>query len=501
MKHSIYKLLRKAAEDPVRFCEKFWPGGEPWQLAVMDSVHKFRRTTVVSCNGAGKTWVGARAIAWFLLTHPGSIVITTAGTWAQVRRQLWKEIITARNQLPKAMQIGKVSTVSWDLANEWYGIGASTYDPQHFEGYHARYIMIVVDEGKSVKQGIFDAINRIFAGNSEIVRLLVLSSPGNASGAHYDSHNAKAELYSRIKVSPFEAYQETPEGIHTELPPTRHLTEEYIEEMKAEYGEGTPLYESMVCANWMADGEDRLFSSTTLRDSRDKSCTESKRNPTMKGGADVARSTDGDYNVLQATLRWEEPDGYHYEDVAREKFHTRDANVFEDRLKKFCLIHKISAENMSVDGTGIGGPCCDHLRKDGFPVVEVQFGSSAEMETPMLADMRSQLWWNGATIAREGRLHGLEDERTKAQLGETKYFFDGGGRIRAESKEAIRIRMKKERPRSPWKSPDEADAFLLSIHEPRVTRVTLLTDLGLISQSKQAEDGGWWENEAFSRDH
>ena len=473
MKNSpIDELLNYGSEHPVQFLDEMWPGAEECQRAIFRSVYKHRRTSVVSCNGAGKTWIGAREIVWFLLTHPGSVVVTTAGTWTQVRRQLWKEIAIAHSRLPECLQLPKLNTTDWTLTPDWYAVGISTNDAHFFEGFHARYVLVVVDEGKSVEQGIFDAINRIFAGKSDMVRLLVISSPGNAEGPHYESFHSKADMYSRIKINPFEAWHETPDGVRTDLPPTKHLSEEYIEEMKREYGEDSPLYKSMVLAEWSEDIAYRLFPPGNLRTCRDKVPVPS--NAIVKVGADVARSAEGDECVFYAVHRWTTPAGIQYQPFNFEAFHTADSNVFEDNLRRFCLTVGASPENVNVDGTGLGGPCCNHLARDGFRVNEIQFASSATIEKPALAQMRSQLWWHGAEAARpnavtgETRIHGLDDMRTVAQLGDPKYYFNTKDQIQVEPKKATATRIAKERPRSPWRSPDRADAFLLAIHEGEV---------------------------------
>jgi len=477
MSRPIDELLQYGADNPVKFLDEMWPGAEECQRAVFRAVHSHRRTAVVSCNGAGKTWIGARIIAWFLLTHPGSIVVTTAGTWTQVRRQLWKEISIAYARLPECLQLPKLNTTDWTLTPEWYAIGISTNDEHFFEGFHARYVLVVVDEGKSVQQGIFDAINRIFAGKSDMVRLLVISSPGNAEGPHYEAFHSKADMYCRVKISPFESWMEPPKGERVDLPCTKHLTEEYIDEMKREYGEDSPLYKSMVLAEWSEDIAFRLFPPSVLRDSRDP--CDIPKGATVKVGADVARSTDGDECVFIAVYRWEQPDGVHYAFKDMEAFNTADSGEFEDRLRTFCAKNEAESGAVNVDGSGLGGPVCDHLNRSGFRVNEIQFGGGPTIETPLLANMRAELWWTGATIARQGRLHGVNDNRLSAQLSTPFYSYDSRGRILIESKEAMARRMVKERPRSPWRSPDRADALLLALHEGEAPAIPLSSALNV----------------------
>src|SRR5262245_38210261 len=74
------------ADRPVEFVREVL-GDRLWsrQIEILDALAAGNRVTVRSAHGVGKTWVAARAVIWFLLCHPDSVVITTAPTWRQVR--------------------------------------------------------------------------------------------------------------------------------------------------------------------------------------------------------------------------------------------------------------------------------------------------------------------------------------------------------------------------------------------------------------------------------
>jgi hypothetical protein len=84
------QLLERIRRDPVCFCRKAL-AFEPWskQRAVLEAVGDHQRVAVRSAYGVGKTSIAARVVLWWLAAWPGSIVITTSATWAQVREQLW----------------------------------------------------------------------------------------------------------------------------------------------------------------------------------------------------------------------------------------------------------------------------------------------------------------------------------------------------------------------------------------------------------------------------
>src|SRR5580700_10414497 len=51
-----------------------------------------RKILIRSCNGAGKTTALAAICNWYFTTYKDSIVLTTASSWTQVKRNLWGEI-------------------------------------------------------------------------------------------------------------------------------------------------------------------------------------------------------------------------------------------------------------------------------------------------------------------------------------------------------------------------------------------------------------------------
>jgi hypothetical protein len=76
------------------------------QRDIWQSVAHNRSTAVLSCNNSGKTWLAARIVVWWILTHwrHGVRVVTTAPTAAQVSLLLWQEIRAAYN---RAKALGK----------------------------------------------------------------------------------------------------------------------------------------------------------------------------------------------------------------------------------------------------------------------------------------------------------------------------------------------------------------------------------------------------------
>ena len=64
----------------------------PKQTEVARLLANNRRVAVKSGNGVGKTYLAADIALWFLYTHPGAVVLTSAPTARQVKHVLWQEI-------------------------------------------------------------------------------------------------------------------------------------------------------------------------------------------------------------------------------------------------------------------------------------------------------------------------------------------------------------------------------------------------------------------------
>jgi phage terminase large subunit len=100
---------------------------EPWerQREILTALALYDRVSVRSGNGVGKTLCAAWATLWFLLTRPGSIVITTAPTAHQVRDLLWRRLRTAFANA-KVPLPGRCLTDRLELGADWYAMGIAT---------------------------------------------------------------------------------------------------------------------------------------------------------------------------------------------------------------------------------------------------------------------------------------------------------------------------------------------------------------------------------------
>ena len=91
-----FEIIQAVQQSPRFFVEEYlgdaiWSGQEQ----IMNSVRDHFETCARSCHGIGKTYVGSRVALWFLNAFENSIVITTAPTFRQVEKMMWKEMVKA----------------------------------------------------------------------------------------------------------------------------------------------------------------------------------------------------------------------------------------------------------------------------------------------------------------------------------------------------------------------------------------------------------------------
>ena len=115
---------------------------------------------------------------------------------------------------------------------------------------------------------------------------------------------------------------------------------------------------------------------------------------------------------------------------------------------------------IKVDDTGVGGGVTDILQRAGYNIVPVNFGAEAN-EPDKYPNRISEMWFEVGKFVHEiawaasGRLQAELVNRKQKQL-------DKKGRRVVESKDDYKARG--------FRSPDEADAFLLTFCAPKPAR-------------------------------
>ena len=421
------------------------------QIEIAESVRDNTYTAVPACHGPGKSYsAGGVIIPWWLNVHNlgEAFVVTTAPSWSQVQAVLWREIRRAHRKL------GLRGRVTLDCL--WYmGEGRSNeeliaigrkpadYDEQAFQGIHARYPLIVIDEAGGVEERLYDAV--LTLATNENARVLAIGNPDDPN-SRFASICKPGSGWNVIRIPVWETPNFTGEPIPDWLAQDL-VSEQWVEDRRRDWGEGSPIWQSKVEAEFPDVSDEYLYSASLI-----EYCRAQVNLPGLEHGqygADIARmGTDKTVvyrargGVIRLVAQWAK----------------LDTMATAGRLGLILEEHPHTAIPMLVDIIGVGAGVYDRLRERGFNVGGFQ-GSQAAFNPAKFKNRRSELHWNFREAMESGAIDlDPEDDILAAQLGQIRWGIDSLGRIGVESKEDMRMRG--------INSPDHADAAMLSMVDP-----------------------------------
>ncbi len=450
---------------PVRFIrarlgEFVWSG----QAAICESVVAHRRTAVQSCHESGKSWTMARLAAWWLTDHePGdAFVVTTAPSGPQVKAILWKEIGRAHslgnlpgrtNMTEWLMDVTKVGPSGIPVTKEEIvamGRKPSDYDPAAFQGIHARFVLVILDEADDIPESLYHAGASLIANEGS--RMVAIGNPDNPA-SHFCSKVLKpGSGYNIIHIDGFDTPNFTDEEVPQEVKEGL-IGPTYVEEARRDFGEGSPLWQSKVRGLVPENTRDGVIPLSWLKRCQQEREHDPAQLLPVELGMDVGAG--GDWTVVRerrgvkAGRTWRAQTPEPQEAVALAMGAARETG----------------ATSIKVDAIGIGWGIVGMLREvieaaGSGPVVHaVNVGTSA-LNPERFRLLRDQIWWElGRELSQDGGWDLSEiDDSTLAQLIAPQYKDDAHGRTKIEPKDDTKKRL--------GRSPDDADALLLAYFVP-----------------------------------
>jgi hypothetical protein len=450
----------KYGADPVRWVTERL-GQTVWskQREILKAIRDHRRVAVRSCHGVGKSFLAAAAVAHWLDTHPPgeAFVVTTAPTAAQVRAILWRYIRRnhKRGKLP-----GRVNQTEWFIDDEMvaYGRKPADQDESSFQGIHARYVLVVIDEACGVPEQLWIAADALTT-NSDC-RILAIGNPDNPA-AHFRKVCMPGSGWHVIGISAYDSPNLTDEDVPEELQQVL-VSASWVEEKRREWGEDNPLYRSKVLGEFADDAPNQVVRTADVAACRvpsDVAPAEEELLP-VELGVDVGGG--GDETVIRER---------------RGRRAGREWRATTDRPEKIApmilaAIRETGATAVKVDSIGIGFGVIGELRNlanQGTHRAHIEAVNVAERasEPDKFINLRAELWWQvGRGLSERGGwdLSAMANgDTTVAQLLEPRWSVDPQGRIRVEPKDDIRKRL--------GRSPDNADALLLAFYSAGRPRI------------------------------
>jgi hypothetical protein len=392
-------------------------------------------------------------------THPPgeAFVVTTAPTFPQVRAILWRYIrrMHSAGGLP-----GRVNQTEWLIGEELVAFGRkpSDYSESAFQGIHAPFVLVIIDEACGVKPQLWVAADALTTNDG--CRILAIGNP-DSSASEFKKVCTPGSGWHVIQISAFDSPNLTGEKVAPAVAQAL-VSRAWVEEKLAEWGEDNPVYRSKVLGEFSEDSEWQVVRSSDVAACRiapDREPAATELLP-VELGVDVGGG--GDETVVRER---------------RGRHAGREWRAQTDRPEKIApmVIHAINetgATSVKVDSIGVGFGVIGELRNrrlHGVQVHGVNVGEKASQPAKFV-NLRAELWWEvGRGLSERGDwdLSGMDNaDSTVAQLLEPQWDSDPTGRVRVEKKDEVIKRL--------GRSPDNADALLLAYFQPPRAKIRVL---------------------------
>lgn len=436
MNNPFIQFITLYRADPVLFVKEVL-GVEPdeWQKDFLNAVASGeRKISIRSGHGVGKSTTASWAMLWFLLTRYPVKVVVTAPTSAQLYDALFAELKRWVKELPQPIQdLLDVKQERIELkasATEAF-ISARTSraeQPEALQGVHSDNVMLVADEASGVPEAVFEAAAGSMSGHNALT--ILLGNPVRSSGFFFDTHNRLKDEWWTKRVSCIDSAR---------------VSKEYVDDMKSRYGEESNAYRIRVLGEFPKSDDDTIIPMDLLESAKHRD-TRAYEDAPIIWGLDVARfGSDSSVlckrqsNVVHTLERWRNLDLMQLTGAVVAQYEACD--------------HKNRPAEILVDSIGLGAGVVDRLRELKLPARGINVSESPAMGGTYL-NLRAELWHKAKAWLEKRDCKIPNNEDLIGELATVRYTFTSNGKIKIESKDDIR--------RRGLKSPDMADAFVLT---------------------------------------
>lgn len=442
-------------DDPVGWVEDH--GEYIWskQRETLESVLENRYTAVVACHGPGKTRVGSRAAGWWIDTfRHDAFVLWLAPKWAQVTSVMGREL----RQMHGDMKLpGRIT-----LDQQWYigddrlvGVGRSPADhDQHgLQGYHARKVLIVVDEADGISPSMWKAIFSLMT-NPE-ARCLMLGNPDDPSSEwreHVEGGQCNV-IHIPVEATPNFTGEDVPAWLAEILP-----SQQWVKEQIDRYGPDSPVIQSKVHARWPKSHERAVYPVELIKEALvdevgPDTCAAQGRGSVL--AVDVAR--EGRDRSIGLVLH---PTG-----IPSIAIDLPQNDTTQLTGEVVAWHNKNPRAKIVVDANGVGAGVFDNCREQGLPV-RAHYGSAAPRDKKVYLNARAEAYFETQRALAKDKLYvPRELGRLRKQMSQILFEYAGKGQLKIESKESMAARG--------VPSPDELDALVMAVYAKRLGRLKL----------------------------
>lgn len=476
-------------KDPVGYAKNVL-GVEPWekQVEILEAVRDHKRVAIRSGHKVSKSHSLAIAALWFFSSFDDARVVCTCVTARQVdeifyreckklhsqagqcidcRRESVRRQASGQSPLPKpcahsAMVDGepKMLARSGIKSVDFREIvGFTAKEAEAVAGISGKNILYLIDEASGVDDEIFEAIEGNSAGGARIV---MTSNPTRCEGKFFEAFQPNS-VWKQIHISSADspnvkAGREVIPGL---------AGPEWIELMKREYGADSPIFKVRVEGDFVRNEEGKIVSLHAI-ELAEQLWEETEATGRLHIGVDPAgKGGDGDESAF-ATRR-----GDKVLSLIAMRGLTAEAHVSHILRTLASNAQKRDVRPVvAVDADGVGSEIVGLLRAhlelhpDAFELLAVKSSGWATKQPLVYERVRDELWASFRKWLDEGGAL-PSDSKLAQELHAPMWTTNVRSKWTATSKPELRKML--------GRSPDRADAVILSVWEPSILRPDVQT--------------------------
>ena len=446
-------ILRWRQGGPAQFAKEVL-GAEPTdqQWEASRALVERKRVSVRSGHGTGKSTFMAWCVLWFPVCYFPCKIPATAPTSHQLEDVLWSEIAKwhgiMKERFPSLGSQFEWSNGAYRMKarpSESFAVARTSRPekPEALQGFHADNILFLIDEASGVADNVFEVAEGALSTEGAFV--FMAANPTRQSGYFFDSHHKMRAAWA---------------ALHWDGEKSPRVSREYVENMRKKYGERSPVYKVRVKGEFVAANDAVIpLEWCEAAKVRDVALVQSAK---TVWGVDVARF--GDDSTTLAKRR-----GNHQLEPVKE-WYGKDTMQVAGLIKAEwdATPDKQKPVAINVDVIGIGAGVVDRLKELGLPVVGINVAETEAVNSKaerQFHRLRDELWWKGREWLESKESKLCDDDETIAELTTPIYTILSNGLIKVESKDELKARG--------VKSPDRADAWLLTFADLRGVGLTL----------------------------
>ena len=438
-------LIKRWKANPYHFVtEAFKVEPHPWQARALQAIADGERHLAVrSGHGVGKTTFESWVILWFLLFRRPCKIPVTANSQDQLRDVVWSEIRNWHAKLPAFLRNAvEVSVERVSIKSDPEGAfavarTARPEKPEALQGFHSPNLLFVIEEASGIDDIIFETAGGALTGKNAMS--IMCGNPTRTSSRFFNAFHSNRDQFSCHAVNCLNPNDVSPTVSHE-----NHQA--YAEQVAREYGEDSNVYRIRVLGEFPTSEDNAVINLGLIEAAQRREVVQDDYSPVW--GLDVARFGDDatalakrcGNRMLEPTKEWRKVDTMETVGIVAREYHE---TPIKDRPAA-----------INVDVIGVGSGVVDRLTELGLPARGVNVGEQPSSDRQRYMRLRDELWWKGREWFESMEVSMCGDDALVSELVVPTYKMESTGKIKVESKDELKKRG--------VKSPNRADAFLLT---------------------------------------